>query len=125
MAEVENYEKELKPIFEGDYFKIALLGIGPDSHTAGILPNENKDEFDKTFLSENLVVGYVNNGQFKERITLTPKALEKMDSIIAYAVGENKHEALNNLKTKNLTHLYPATLLGKLQNVEIFTDQNI
>src|SRR3989344_5699555 len=45
VAEVENYEKELKPIFEGDYFKIALLGIGEDSHTAGILPNENKAEF--------------------------------------------------------------------------------
>lgn len=123
--EVKTYNQEVDKLFDDDHFKIAILGIGLDGHTAGILPYKNKEEINAIFDTDEKVVGYENNGPFPQRITLTPKALMSLDAAIVYAVGEEKRTVLkqliNDTSLDNL-HQFPATLINQIPQVELFTD---
>lgn len=101
-------------------FKIAILGIGPDCHTAGLLPG-----YAKVWNTLNLAAGYENNGLYPKRITLTPKALSELEMGIVVVSGEGKKEALANASNKkNLKDIdqYPATIMQQMEKVELFTD---
>lgn len=128
---VGNYDKQIEKLFKQFTYKIGLLGIGKDGHTAGLLPG-----YESIWTKNQLVVGYkVDNGQnilrakfcqqFKERVSITPKSLTLMDQAIIVAVGEKKRsvirEILDPININNINK-YPGALLQKIKKVDLFTN---
>jgi len=107
---------------------IALLGMGTDGHTAGILPMpENKELFNKLFIdTNNWVTEYVHentDNTFKERITITAKFLiAEVDNIVVYEAGESKCKRLKVLEKEYAPHIEPADILTRLEKVNVYTD---
>ena len=96
---------------------LAFLGMGPDGHTAGILPGSPAAKARKAW-----VISY-ETPEFT-RITLTPFALSHVSEAFVIARGEAKRPALQLLQTKALPIVkQPAQLLKKLSKVVIFNDQ--
>lgn len=101
-------------------YRIALLGIGEDGHTAGLLPG-----YQKMWDTDRFAVGYENKGLYKERISVTPTLLKLLDQALIVALGEKKREALEKVfKKENRDNIdtYPAALLRTIQKVDLFTD---
>ena len=95
---------------------IAQLGIGQDGHIAGLLPNT------KALASTSYATGY--QGPDFNRISLTFKALKKIDLAIVAAYGPNKKEALEHLNNANLeTTILPAMILQEIKSIYIYNDQ--
>lgn len=102
-----------RAISEASYV-IALLGLGADGHTAGILPNS------LAVSSPELTCAY-EAGNYK-RITITPVAAVKINEAIVFAQGESKWPALKELaKTLDIKE-QPAQILKQIEQVTIFTD---
>ena len=110
---VAKYEAWLQAQMASADFKIALLGIGADGHTAGILPHSPA-------LAEtpNLVTSY--QGPDYLRITTTPALLAQLDEAVVYASGEAKRPVLESLNEDRPAADQPAQLLKKIPKVEIF-----
>lgn len=108
---------------------LAIMGVGPDGHTAGILPQKSQKDFEKIFPADRWVVYYElpedYPNPFKKRITLTPKALQKITFALVVAKGEEKKEALQKIFVKE-EPLYktPAAVLRNLPGI-LFTDQKL
>jgi len=108
--EVAQYEYQLKRyIFHENRQILAILGLGNDGHTAGILPEENEQTFKEHFMSSNLVTGYLNSGPYPERITLSIYGLKQIQTAIILIADQSKSEVLarvldpaNNLKYNEL-----------------------
>lgn len=95
---------------------IALLGMGEDGHTAGILPYPTEEKiFYEQFLDTNrLVVGYDATGknEHTKRYTLTYPGLHYADEYVLFTTGAKKHEVLNTIEaTTPSLHQYPAAFL--------------
>lgn len=106
----------------------ATLGMGTDGHTAGISPMpEDPATFNQLFNGSNWVVGYDTKGKLKypERVTVTNTFLTtKIDFAVAYVIGENKKQALDNtLNELSLTEI-PARVWNQMKQVKVFTDIN-
>ena len=109
--------------------RIAVLGIGVDGHTAGILPMKS-DKFEETFGGQDLVVGYQpEDGQFAGRITITPKAISQLTDLVVVATGHAKEPALRIVFGRETAksevdpeYQMPATILGNHPAVTLFTD---
>lgn len=104
----------------------ATLGMGPDGHTAGILPfAEAPDEFEKLFNKENWVTAYNggNKSKYPERITATVTLLKLIDVAFAFVVGEEKKEKFEELTAgKAKAAELPATIWHEMKKVIVFTD---
>ena len=105
------------------------MGIGADGHTAGIAPNRN-DFTNPIFGDKSSLVSYFDdkNESFKQRITLTFKALEQMDTLIVIALGEEKKKALEQMFTLGSLEEIPARFLnqkGIYKKTILITDQNV
>ncbi len=95
---------------------VALFGIGPDGHIAGILPHS------PAVRSSEPVAGY-DAGKFT-RVTLTPPILRKIDLAYAFAFGGSKREAIDNLRNKQLSiDEQPAVILKELEQAFVYSDQ--
>jgi len=98
------------------------MGIGEDSHTAGIMPSvyplpldENKLVIAYSFLKE------VN--QYTDRITFTFSFLRNhVDEAIVYAVGENKQQVIASLEETKSLQDSPVHVLKEMNSVKIFTN---
>jgi 6-phosphogluconolactonase/glucosamine-6-phosphate isomerase/deaminase len=101
-------------INEDNEYKIGLFGIGEDGHTAGILPES------AAVNSGNWAFGYKTE-KF-ERVTITPKTIEKLDEAIVWTQGENKWKVLEDLEKDIDTIKQPAQVLKKVPLLTIFTD---
>lgn len=127
----EKYNQTISKLFKEYTYKIAILGIGEDGHTAGLLPG-----YKKAWVRDKFVVGYeISHRQenamalscpdiIRQRITLTPKALQKLDQAIVVASGEQKREAIRKIKDMKIKDIdkYPAVLLHRIKKVDLFTD---
>lgn len=117
------YNTVVTKLFEEYPHKIAILGIGEDSHTAGLLPG-----YQKGWDRDRYVVGYRNEGRFPQRISLTPDALRKLDYALVIAMGEKKREALTNImlsENKANINIYPGAILQSCKKVDIYTDLDL
>lgn len=126
------YNKIISKLFDSFDYKIAVLGIGEDGHTAGLLPGYEKD-----WNTDRYVVGY-NLGQnnaralfcqhkFRQRITVTPKLLEKLDYALIIVRGERKRNAIETLLKKDDhsdLNRNPATVIQNIKEAELLTDVN-
>ncbi len=109
---------------------IAVLGIGPDGHIAGIIPEVLSDEaFTREYNSAQLV-GKMNAGtknQFPERISITFSFMKKyITHALVFCTGEAKREALERvLASSGGTNALPAGVITELRDVILVTDQRV
>lgn len=105
---------------------IAILGMGPDGHTAGIFPDTDENTFHDRFGSDHLVVGYraPEYAICPERVTTTLSFLEKnVDQAFAFLIGEEKYAAWERvLRNDEPIHRLPAGAFQMLRRVKVFTD---
>jgi 6-phosphogluconolactonase/glucosamine-6-phosphate isomerase/deaminase len=116
----DNYNRDVAQLFTGKYMRIAVLGIGQDCHTAGLLPGYEND-----WNTGKMVAGYKNNGLYCQRVTLTLKALKLMNHVFVAVVGDDKKNAilasLNAINTHNIGK-YPAAVIQQVEKTDIYTD---
>jgi 6-phosphogluconolactonase/glucosamine-6-phosphate isomerase/deaminase len=108
------FENSLKMFMDYTEYRLGFFGIGDDGHTAGILPGSPAVQ------AETLAASYAA-GVF-ERITMTPKAISRLDEAIVYAVGEIKWPVLDALETEVPLTKQPAQALKTVPNLTIFND---
>jgi 6-phosphogluconolactonase/glucosamine-6-phosphate isomerase/deaminase len=92
---------------------IGQLGIGPDGHIAGILPDSPA-----TAVNDKFVTAYLSDPY--QRITMTFQALEKITVDYSIAYGAAKKTALQQLHNSELPlSKQPSQILRKLAEVYI------
>ena len=113
---IKKFEDTLNEEFKIAEYKIGLFGVGSDGHTAGILPESNAVN------SKDLAFGY--NTLTFSRITMTPKAIEKLDEAVVWAQGKDKWGVLEDLAGAEEEILkQPAQILKKVPLLTIFSDK--
>ena len=127
--EVNLYNQFLENFLNSDeYTKIAIYGIGDDSHISGILPYpDDQAFFDLNFNSISLAAGYEvkdDRNPYKDRITMTLTAMKKMDEAIVVISGENKKKALEKALNNGIEKVSetPASVLKEMRDVNVFSD---
>ena len=96
-------------------FSLGFFGIGPDGHTAGILPGS------PAVNAPSLAASYVADPF--ERITMTPRAITGLHEAVAYATGEPKRKVLSELVHKDLSlEAQPSQVLKSVRTTTLFTD---
>ena len=113
---IENFNIKLNEEFTKAEYKIGLFGIGADGHTAGILPESS------AVSAKDLAFGY-DTATFS-RITITFKAIEKLDGAVVWAQGKDKWKVLEELQTDISLIKQPAQILKKIPLLTIFSDFN-
>jgi 6-phosphogluconolactonase len=111
----EAFDEFLQAQFARTEYHVGLLGIGPDGHTAGILPHS------PAINAPGLVASY-DGGQY-HRITTTPSALAHLSEAVVYAVGKDKWPVLDLLETEVPISGQPAQALKAVSKLTIFTDR--
>jgi 6-phosphogluconolactonase/glucosamine-6-phosphate isomerase/deaminase len=107
---------------------IAVMGVGEDGHTAGILPHPEKPQVFNMLFEEpdDISVTYDANGkhEFPLRLTVVNDFLRrKVDYAIMYAEGEGDREALEAIIAEaGELHVTPGRIVREMQDVQIFTD---
>lgn len=105
---------------------VVIAGIGPDGHTAGIMPFPNDPEqFRKLFEGREWVVGYDagEKSQFPHRVTLTNTFLRQADAVVVFACGREKKEAIERtLESEGNLHQTPARIVREMKHVGLYTN---
>lgn len=110
---------------------VMTQGIGPDGHTAGVMPfPENPELFHDLFEDESRwAVGYDATGknEYPSRVTVTlPFLRNEVDETILYVVGDNKREPLQKaLSQEGSLNEIPAAILSEMKKANVFTDINL
>lgn len=117
-AAAADFSKRLEIATNQANVVIAQFGIGPDGHTAGILPHTpgvHEQTLD--------VIGYKAK-DFK-RLTATPAFFKKISLAIVVAMGESKKPVLERMSTTISAEEQPAQLLLGTNELIIYTDQQV
>jgi 6-phosphogluconolactonase/glucosamine-6-phosphate isomerase/deaminase len=107
----QNYENKLSNALEDSDYIIAVLGIGVDNHTAGILPGINFND------SNNLVVDY--SSDTFERISISPHFFNSIDMLFVYVEGDEKESAVMAVSEVHDSVDYPSQLIKNAKQYEI------
>src|SRR3989338_799318 len=115
----QKYDQTISKLYKNTDFHIAVLGIGEDWHTAGLLPGY-RELWDR----QRMVAGFEHKGRFPQRITLTPKALQQCNFAVVCLAGKTKSQVLWKLKQESEEDLniFPASLLYSIPEVIMLTD---
>lgn len=112
--EVIDYDAWLGHMLSSADYKIGFFGIGPDGHTAGILPGGSL----KSSLTN---AGYWDDGQ-RQRISITPEAIAKLDEVVIYLTGEAKQPLIDKLKVDQDPLSFPAHYLKSAGELTVYND---
>lgn len=105
---------------------VALMGIGLDGHTAGIIPySEDPKKFKDLFEGDEALVNY--NAGHKNfhplRTTVSISFLKnRVDQAFVYVKGEEKKEILKKVLESKNTAEYPAAVINFMKKVSIYSD---
>lgn len=116
----EQYNQTITQLFHDCQFRAAIMGIGEDGHTAGLLPG-----YEIQWSNNKFVVGYTNKSKFKQRVSITPKALKLLDYALILLIGDNKKNILQRfIKSSENESIneFPPTALKKIKHIDVFTD---
>lgn len=112
----KQYESNFQHVANKADVIIGQFGMGADGHIAGLLPGS------PAVSSAGYAASY-HTGQY-DRITLTPKALLRLTCAYVFALGNEKHAAINALGTRETDIAeQPAQLLKQLPEAYIYNDQ--
>jgi 6-phosphogluconolactonase len=95
-----------------EHFDLVHLGLGPDGHTASLVPGDPVLE-----VRDRLVALTAGAYQGRRRMTLTYPALEAARRILWLVTGEEKREALERLRAGDRS--IPAGLLSAGDSVVV------
>jgi 6-phosphogluconolactonase len=116
------YERMLKSYYGSDsldparpFFDIQILGLGPDGHTASLIPGTSVLDERRRWVAE--VIG----GRPEPRITLTYPALESSRNTAFLVAGAEKREALSRALAGD--QALPAARLRPLGELTWFVDE--
>lgn len=112
---VEAYVEAVTDALHNCDLRIGLLGIGPDGHTAGMLPGSSAASE-----QHELVVSY--QGPDFMRITMTTPALSNLDLALSFAGGEPKRSTLAALRQSAPIPTQPAQAIKKAADWAIYSD---
>ena len=114
-ATTSAFAAHLQAAFSQADYVLGFFGIGADGHTAGILPGS------LAVHSEELAASY-DAGNY-ERITMTPKAVTRLDEAVVYAVGKAKWPVFDDLSKGDLPlDVQPAQILKQVPECTVFND---
>ncbi|MCA9327574.1 6-phosphogluconolactonase [Candidatus Saccharibacteria bacterium] len=113
---VHAYGQLAEKLYDDAAAVIATLGLGPDGHTAGVLPHSPA-----TNDPNSSVVGYEWSDH--QRMTLDLSLLREIDQAFVLAYGETKETAIQRLvaNTEPLVDL-PAKVLYDIPTVTVYND---
>lgn len=128
-SSADEYNRTMEKLFNECTYKIAVLGIGEDGHTAGLLPH-----YRSLWDIKKYVAGYENVGKFPKRISITPYGLKQLDQAVVVASGEKKLSVINQITNyesritnqvnqKNALDDFPAKILNEIPRVDIFSEK--
>ena len=110
------FADHLQEYCRGAAYCLGFFGMGPDGHTAGILP-DSPAVTDTTWAVSYQAAPF-------QRITMTPPAIAALSEAVVYATGEAKLQALTNLQSADLPLTeQPAQALKKVAKLTVFNDQ--
>jgi 6-phosphogluconolactonase/glucosamine-6-phosphate isomerase/deaminase len=112
---VSSYDETLQDVLNNGGLRVGLLGIGPDGHTAGMLPGSTAANE-----TEKLAVGY--QGPDFTRITMTTPAMAQLDLALVFAGGEDKRPTLQKLEGDAPLSVQPAQAIKKAAQWYIYSD---
>lgn len=113
--ETQRWQDFLQNQLDQADFSLGLFGIGPDGHTAGLLPHSS------TLSSSALADHY--QGPDHTRITTTPTLISQLHLSLAYATGQAKWTQLQRLISQDLSlAIQPAQILKQAHQAILFTD---
>lgn len=125
------YDQTLRILFATYQKHVALLGIGLDGHTAGVI-GSTKSFVNPLFAKErsDLLVSEFENlhEKFKERITMTFLGLSMMDLLLVLVFGDDKKEALELLFKDGSEEEVPARFFKRpdiSKKTLVITDQEV
>jgi len=128
----KRFEDDLKDwrIGHQDGVVIALMGIGRDGHTAGMMAYpEDVRTFQFLFEDSDVwVTGYDagNRNQYPLRVTSTMPFLRKIDTAIVYAVGDAKKNAIVAIcAPEGSLNKTPGRIIHEMKHCLLYTDQAV
>ena len=95
-------------------YKIALLGMGADGHTAGILP-------ESPALNEAGLVSFYQGPDY-QRLTLSGHGLKNLDEAVLFTTGDNKLSAIRDLATELPANDQPAQIIKQIPRWSVYND---
>lgn len=112
--EVTDYDAWLGHMLVSADYKIGFLGVGPDGHTAGILPGDS--------LKFSLPNAGFWDDRERQRISITPEAIAKLDEVVVYLTGETKQPLLDKLRSDQDPEEFPAQYLKSAGKLTVYND---
>jgi 6-phosphogluconolactonase/glucosamine-6-phosphate isomerase/deaminase len=113
-ATAKNYSDSVDHTLKNVDYAIALAGMGPDGHIFGIKPGGPAVD------SQDEVVAYKWDDY--ARLTPTFNFIKRLDEVVVYAVGAEKHQQIDDLQKDLPPTKQPAQFLKQLKKVTIFND---
>jgi len=108
-----HYAAEIPEVFD-----VIHLGMGSDAHIASLFPGDQLIEDRR----RRVAAAYVHKLE-QWRVTLCPRALLEARHVVMFAPGEEKAEALRQVREGPVQPLlYPAQLLRLREGVDWFTE---
>jgi 6-phosphogluconolactonase len=111
----EEAAAEYDAALEGVVLDLAVMGIGPDGHTASLFPNAST--LDET--ERRAVAAEAGMEPFVPRVTMTRPALGAARAMVYLATGEGKAEAVKRAFADDPSPATPASLVRGQQTIAI------
>lgn len=105
---------------------VAVMGIGEDGHTAGLISGVPSAVMNSTKIIE--AFSSTDEKQvYKDRVSVTPVFLQTaIARAFVFVTGEKKHSVLNKIvQLHGEDSTYVASILYHMQAVDIFTNLNV
>lgn len=105
-------QHRLHSLLENSDYTIAILGMGADAHTAGLLPRS------PALQSTELYSNYVTE-QY-QRVTITPPVFSRIDYALLYTAGDDKRQVLDGLDPTGSIDDQPVLLINRCRQFDIY-----